>query len=626
LVWGVAILVFLVGGAVLFSWDGSRSLLSKISGRRSDANAAGTRGELAARRNRARAAIRDGRFDEAFEFYRALDTSRLQAEDLFDLASVLLKGDRIVLGWAALEAARRIDPKHLSTTRALDALESRVALAAGYERAALHEAAARFELLQSVPGGPQLGILVFGMARYATHPDQEDEFLDRLTVRDRAILRGVDTSAAAIRLVARLLMEAGRPREARELLEVLVASPGDGLAAPSAARFRQAPDREAAWLLSRVALQLEEHETADVMLALAGDFAKAAAASPEPAPFVGSKRCGECHRGIYREQQGESRHALTLSVGSGLKNVPLPARPVSDPVVPSVTHRFRRSGDDRIELESRADHRVIRAIVAYAVGSGRHGITMVARDEQGADRELRISYYPLGPTWGQTKGIGGAPHDSGELIGLGLSRSSLHHCLNCHTTWFRSVDVSRSGARGPEANDRAIGCERCHGPGLNHMKAIESGFAESAIALTAATPSSERLKSCTQCHAADGSVSPSDPEFTRAQGTTLLFSRCVTASNGQFGCTTCHDPHRVLDTTVDHYEAKCRGCHSSAARGAGKSTSALVAGKPDRATALVCSVNPTAKCISCHMPKVEDRSRHARFTDHHIRIHRGEPF
>jgi formate-dependent nitrite reductase cytochrome c552 subunit len=33
----------------------------------------------------------------------------------------------------------------------------------------------------------------------------------------------------------------------------------------------------------------------------------------------------------------------------------------------------------------------------------------------------------------------------------------------------------------------------------------------------------------------------------------------------------------------------------------------------------VCPINPGKNCISCHMPKVEDPSRHARFTDHHIR-------
>ena len=205
---------------------------------------------------------------------------------------------------------------------------------------------------------------------------------------------------------------------------------------------------------------------------------------------------------------------------------------------------------------------MFRAIVVYAVGSGRHGITMLAKDEEGIDRELRVSYFGQDQSWGQTKGIDFAPRDPGDHIGIGLGRKTLNHCLSCHTTWFRSVGPGSSGARGPEGEDHGIGCERCHGPGKNHGKAAESGFAELAIALAAKTPSQERLKSCVECHGADGSIQPGDPEFTRAQGTTFLFSRCFTAGKDRIGCTTCHDPHRPLDTVTAHYEAKCLNCHS----------------------------------------------------------------
>ena len=233
-----------------------------------------------------------------------------------------------------------------------------------------------------------------------------------------------------------------------------------------------------------------------------------------------------------------------------MKDVPLPEHPVPDPIVPSITHGFSRKRDDRIELESCAGDQVFKAVVAYAVGSGRHGITMLATDEQGIVRELRVSYFAEKQSWGETKGINFAPREARDHIGMGLSSQAVHHCLQCHTTWFRSIDQNRSGTRGPEGEDRGIGCERCHGPGLNHVKAVRSGFPELAIALTSKTPSSVRLKSCAECHAADGSIPVSDPEFTRAQGTTFLFSRCYTARKDQFGCTTCHDPHRSVETSI----------------------------------------------------------------------------
>ncbi len=558
--------------------------------------------------------MRDGRFGDAFEFYRSIPDAQWRVDDCFELSKVLLARDRLALGWAALEAARRIDPKDQASIRALDSLRGKLTLAAGSERSHLHEAASRVELLGLIANGPPLGLFVLGLARYAKDAGQEDEFLDRLDGRDHGLIRSVETTARAINLTGRLLLETARTAEAVKLLDPLV---GNALAEPAAPE-PQAPDAEAAWLLSRAALQLDEHEKADRLLALARGFGTTRAALPEPSPFVGSRRCGECHPRIYREQQGGSRHAQTLRFGADLKEVPLPAAPVPDPVIPSISHSFARKSDDRIELETHSENRVFRAIVEYAVGSGRHGITMLAKDEEGLDRELRISYFGLDQSWGETKGIDFAPRDAGDHIGIGLGRKTVKHCLSCHTTWFRSVGPAPLGVPGPERADRGIGCERCHGPGLNHSKSAESGFAEMAIELTARTPSQERVKSCAECHAADGSIKPSDPEFTRAQGTTFLFSRCFISSGDRIGCTTCHDPHRAVDTVTSNYEPKCLSCHGESSAAA---LATHTAGKTD-VQSKRCPVNPKNNCISCHMPRVEDPKRRSRFTDHHIRVHR----
>jgi hypothetical protein len=563
--------------------------------------------------------MRAGRFDEAWASYRGRDPGSFQAEDFAALGTVLLGRDRLVLGWTALEAARRIEPRHAATAGALEELESRLARARGREQGRLHEAADEVELLRSVRGGPPLGMLVLGLTLYAGEPGGEAEFLDRLLIRDRAALRVVGTTAEAAKLVARLLMETGRPAEAADLLGPL-ADRSDG-AGP--------PDREAAWLLSRAALQLDQDETADALLERAAGFGREPNPSPEPAPFVGSRRCAECHRATYLAQQLDSPHARTIARGAGLKDIPLPARPVPDPVAPGVTHSLTRRGDDLIEVETRVDNQVVRALVEYAVGSGRHGITMVAKDEPlGVDRELRISYFSTDGTWGATKGINFRPHDPVDYAGLGLSPKALRQCLHCHTTWFRAADPRPAAPRGPEARDRGIGCERCHGPGLNHIKAVASGFAELAIAQTTSSPPRQLLRSCNECHASNGSVEPNDPEFTRVQGTTLMFSRCFTASQGRIHCATCHDPHRGLDTIATHYEAKCLACHASTPSpprpgpAAPAAPPVPVAARPGRPGAPPCPVNPAAGCIACHMPRVQDPSLRTRFTDHHIRIHR----
>ena len=155
-----------------------------------------------------------------------VDGGRLQADDLLALGTALLERDRIVLGWAALEAAHRIDPGNATCSQALDKLQAKLALAQGRERLLLHEAASRVELLGAVPGGPPLGMLALGLAGSANDLAQEQELLDRLVIRDRSALRRVGSLDDAVKLVARLLLEVGQPVKARELLEPLASPAG----------------------------------------------------------------------------------------------------------------------------------------------------------------------------------------------------------------------------------------------------------------------------------------------------------------------------------------------------------------------------------------------------------------
>ena len=91
-----------------------------------------------------------------------------------------------MLGWTALEAARRVDPGHAATNRLLDELEGKLVVAVGRDQAARREAAEEVEYFRAVRGGPALGLLVMGLARYGDTPGREREFLDRLLIRDRA--------------------------------------------------------------------------------------------------------------------------------------------------------------------------------------------------------------------------------------------------------------------------------------------------------------------------------------------------------------------------------------------------------------------------------------------------------
>ncbi len=148
-----------------------------------------------------RAAIEDGRFVEGSELYRTFDDRRLEAEDFYGLGSALLARNRIVPGWTALEAARRIDHTHTATLNALDQLQSKLTPGADRESTAVEDVINRVEFLLSVPDGRPLGVLIMGLVRYTNDPAQEQEIFDRLMAHDRSTLRRVDSGAAALRLV-----------------------------------------------------------------------------------------------------------------------------------------------------------------------------------------------------------------------------------------------------------------------------------------------------------------------------------------------------------------------------------------------------------------------------------------
>ena len=162
-----------------------------------------------------------------------------------------------------------------------------------------------------------------------------------------------------------------------------------------------------------------------------------------------------------------------------------------------------------------------------------------------------------------------------------LTEDAVRRCLSCHVTNPQAL----LGNSGPEAADHSIGCEKCHGPGGNHLLAIAAKFPDLAIARPNLASGARVVKICAQCHSPRGkTVSPDDPNSVRFQGTTLTWSRCYTESNDALDCVTCHDPHRNAVTSPSHYEARCLSCHGGAARFHQLTRSQETAQRPGRIT------------------------------------------
>jgi tetratricopeptide (TPR) repeat protein len=552
----------------------------------------------------ARTLARMGRLEDAQQIFERFRPQDLTAEDYFVMGSGLVDRGDIAVARNALEAALKLNPDHPEALLVAGRLD------AGTDR--LARAADLAERLAAKPGWEVRGLAMLGLvADDMADPQRAVDALQAAFERDPS-LQGVTGSPVPVRLVlARNLLRLGRPEEAETQLQTALEA---------------GPNPEASWLLSRVALQRGDREAFLNARAAAGDgsFAASRPQAFEPAPFVGAARCAECHADIHRSQQ-HGRHSKTFGRADALDALPLPEGPITDRDNPHVTHRLARDGD-RIALTTRVGNETVRAWLAYAVGSGDRGLTPVALDDQKQLRELRLSYYGDIHDWDRTTGHPSAVELNGahDYLGRSMDRDLLRRCFGCHATDYRAA---RDG-QGPVAQDRGIGCERCHGPGGHHLQAVALKLDDLAIGRPGQVAPAESLKLCAECHSPKGRPVVSVVQEIRFQSLTLPRSKCFTASKGALGCVSCHNPHRDADTDPGYYEAKCLACHNpnageDRAGTESASRSARVA-LPEGANRVSCPVSAASGCLDCHMPTQRDIVPHTVFTDHHIRVHPPE--
>jgi tetratricopeptide (TPR) repeat protein len=561
-----------------------------------------------------RSSVQLGHDKAAIDIYgRRLDARSMQAEDYLQLG-VALKRRRQDdgAGWAwnkALETEPIASRTLADLTKLLhaEAVESE-----NPENVSPHplDAAARAaERLCQRAGWESRGDLMLSIIRSESLDlSGAAEAIRRLLTRDPGFL---DRSAESTKLrkgVARTFLAMGRPAEARPHVQSILA---------------RGPDSEASWLLSRVYLQQGAIPEAQAALARSGSYRSDNPLRDEPSPYVGEARCQSCHAAIFQKSLN-SRHTQTYYRGPQLQGLPRPSRPLADPTDPNVTHAIQGENGSLWE-ETRVRGKVYRAVIEYAFGTRDRYLTMVSRDTRDQYLMARLSYYHTadGEGWDRTFLAIDNPTQAEGFRGETISvRAGVARCLYCHTTYPRAG----RDRNGPESADRAIGCERCHGPAGNHLAAVAAGLSDLAIvSLKTASPQAVTRERCNDCHILDRSYTRGNrenPAWVRSQGAGWTWSRCNIESKGAFGCTSCHDPHQgVRSTTTAGYEAKCLTCHSAT-----PVLSASAPGAVDQGSSAqrptVCSINPANGCIKCHMPGVRMDSSHRDFTDHYIRISR----
>ena len=301
----------------------------------------------------------------------------------------------------------------------------------------------------------------------------------------------------------------------------------------------------------------------------------------------------------------------------------------------------------QLDLEGR-EINVFERQIHYVMGSGNHTRAYLHLDPQGRLTQLPLGWYPeRGGYWAMNPNYDQPKHS-------GFQRDISFECMFCHNGYPEVApgeDVLGRPARYRGRLAEGIDCQRCHGPGQNHIDAVSAGAGAEKVRAAILNPADldpeRQLETCMQCHLETTSRSlphsiqrfdrpifsfrPGEPladyilHFDKAPTNVpedrfevahmayrMRKSACFLATAGTpqaMTCTTCHDPHHVTrgDEATAQYVSVCRDCH-------GADFNALVAAGQH---------TESADCLGCHMPKRRaDDVIHAVMTDHYIQRHK----
>ncbi len=365
-----------------------------------------------------------------------------------------------------------------------------------------------------------------------------------------------------------------------------------------------------------------------------------------PSEYVGSRACATCHPSTYESYQAVGM-ARSFNRIAGVQ-------PIEDWTQDNTF--YHEASDQYFEMSRRngryfqrrykldASENKIHSFekeIDFILGSGNKERDYFYMSDAGELIQFPAVWYADAGAWGMAPGYDRPDHE-------GFSRRVEYRCFFCHNAYpDLPEDWTRYEARRPRFIadlPSGIGCERCHGPGREHVERASTGSEPTQVRTSIVNPArltrKLQLDVCMQCHLETSSsllpdvvvkegrgvfsYRPGEPledyvavfdyppeagrdEFNIVhQAYRLRKSLCFTSS--EMTCTSCHDPHRVPEDPATFYKAKCLDCHPSA---------------DDCTETRVVRAENGDDCIACHMPerRTHDVVR-ATMTDHYIQRRR----
>jgi hypothetical protein len=354
--------------------------------------------------------------------------------------------------------------------------------------------------------------------------------------------------------------------------------------------------------------------------------------------FVGDLACRACHQEKFDSYLATAHHRTSrLPDESSIAGSFTRDNEVMATVNPELT--FKMEARDGHFYETAIHQKQARITkrteqIDLVIGSATKGQTYLYWKQNGLF-ELPVSYWSELNRWVNSPGYVDGSAD--------FDRPVTPRCLECHATYFQHTGSLPSDNHYNKDNFvLGISCERCHGPGMEHVTNHAASPASSVDKKTippAGLTRDRQIDVCAQCHG--GAGEPIAPAFSFRPGEALAEyvklqepnatdrldvhgnqvnllarSRCFQSSPAM-SCSTCHDPHAPERPAAD-YSARCLECHQVEQCGLVRRIGRQIA----------------TNCIDCHMPvqasnslvlDAYDTRLSAKVRNHWIRIYQKHP-